>query len=192
MTKLCTYFTLLFIVFAAQPANAESYYERVIREKQQAAEVKRLNSLRKVQEVQSDPNGYFSRKNDVRSAKSSAEKFKVARDGHYYVPVRINNKTLEFMADTGASAIFMSQSDARKVGINPTTLHYNQHYTTANGAKGRAARAVAKKFKVGSIEMTNVPVIVSMENKHIALLGMEFFGRLERYEVSGGEMSLYE
>lgn len=181
---------MLMTAFAA-PAMAEDYYDRLIREKREAAESKRLNSLERIKQAQSNPMGYYQQ-NSIRSVKSGVESFKVARDGHYYVPVKINNKSLNFMADTGASAIFMSQSDAKKVGINPQTLHYNQHYTTANGAKGRAARAIAKNFKVGSIEMTNVPVVVSMENKHIALLGMEFFGRLERYEVTKGEMSLYE
>lgn len=192
MNKIVVLLSVIMITSFAASADAESYYERVIREKQEAAEIKRQYGLQRVYEVQANPDAYFSRQNTVRSAKNSVESFKVSRDGHYYVPVSINNKEVNFLADTGATAIFMSQSDARKVGINPQTLQYNQSYVTANGAKGRAAKTIAKRLKVGSIEMTNVPVIVSMENKHMALLGMEFFSRLQRYEVSGGEMNLYE
>jgi clan AA aspartic protease (TIGR02281 family) len=175
-----------------QPAYAQDHFDQLVKKKQFEAERKRQASFQKAQEVQDDPQAYYAKKNAVFSVRSGVESFKVSNDGHYYVPAEINDKGLTFMADTGASGIFISQSDARKVGINPQTLQYNQNYVTANGAKGRAAMATAKNFEVGSIRMQNVPVIVSMENNHIALLGMEFFGRLKRYEVSGGEMSLYE
>ena len=186
--------TLLFIAaIAYAPSSAASdYYDRLIRQKQQQAEQKRLSTMKRVHEVQANPDAYFARQNSVHIGKASVERFDIERDGHYYVPVQINSRSLKFMADTGASGIFISQSDARKVGINPQTLQYNQKYTTANGQTGRAAVAIAKRFKVGSIEMRDVPVIVSRENKHIALLGMEFFNRLRRYEFADGEMSLFE
>lgn len=188
------YILAIFIALSfVAPANAESYYERLIQQKQAAAEAKRQQALQNVQARQADPDGYMRAKYvSPTDSGSGVESFKVAGDGHYYVPVSINNKSVNFMADTGATSIFISQSDAKKVGINPQTLQYNQGYTTANGAKGRAALATARTLKVGSIQMTNVPVVVSMEQSHMALLGMEFFGRLKRYEVADGEMNLYK
>lgn len=190
--RIAYLFIVICAVGVASPANAGDYYEQLVRKKQLEAQQRRQESMQKAQEIQSDPESYFAKKNAVFSISSGVESFKVSNDGHYYVPVSVNNKSLTFMADTGASGIFISQSDAKKVGINPQTLQYNQSYVTANGAKGRAAMSVAKKFNVGSIAMENVPVIVSMENSHVALLGMEFFSRLKRYEVSDGELSLYE
>jgi len=192
MRFLCVFAVLVCFAVSAQ---AESYYDQVIRQKQEAAVQKRAEVLRNVQARQADPEGYIKAKyasTEAGTSSGTAEKFNVSGDGHYYVPVSINNKTVNFMADTGATGIFLSQSDAKKVGINPMTLQYNQRYITANGATGRAAMANAKILKVGSIEMRDVPVIVSMEREHIALLGMEFFSRLKRYEVSNGEMSLYK
>ena len=187
------YIFTIFLSFAAT-AQAESYYEQLIKQKQAHAESKRQAGLQQVQARQADPEGYIRAKHISPVAESSGdvETFKVAGDGHYYVPVNINNKSLNFMADTGATAIFISQSDAKKVGINPLTLQYNQSYTTANGAQGRAASTTAKTLKVGSIQMHDVPVVVSMEREHMALLGMEFFSRLKRYEVADGELKLYK
>ena len=189
----------IFYIFAlvfcfVSSAQAGSYYEQLIQQKQAAAEAKRQQALQNVQARQADPDGYMRAKyvSPTSSSGNGSEAFDVASDGHYYIPVEINNKSVEFMADTGATGIFLSQADAKKVGINPMTLQYNQQYVTANGAKGRAAVATAKKLSVGSIDMVNVPVVVSMEREHVALLGMEFFKRLKRYEVSEGKMKLYE
>jgi clan AA aspartic protease (TIGR02281 family) len=186
-------FTIL-ICFAST-AQASSYYEQLIQQKQATAEAKRQQALQNVEARQSDPEGYMRAKyvsTTPDSDNGGSEVFHVASDNHYYIPVSINNKSLEFMADTGATGIFISQTDAKKLGINPQTLQYNQRYTTANGAKGRAAMAIAKTLKVGSIQMSDVPVVVSMEREHVALLGMEFFKRLKRYEVSDGKMKLYK
>lgn len=186
-------FMLLFCL--ASTAQASSYYDQLIQRKQAEAEAKRNQAIKNVEARQADPDGFMRAKSVSTTpdyGRAGAEVFHVASDNHYYIPVSINNKSLEFMADTGATGIFISQTDAKKLGINPQTLQYNQRYITANGAKGRAAMAIAKTLKVGSIQMRDVPVVVSMEREHIALLGMEFFKRLKRYEVSDGKMKLYK
>jgi len=192
--KTISMFAIFVSFAAAAPAQAESYYDKLIKQKQASAESKRQASMQRVQARIADPEGYMKARSVSTdpAAGGGAESFKVAGDGHYYVPVSINNKSVNFMADTGATAIFISQSDAKKVGINPQTLQYTQTYTTANGAHGRAAIANARKLQVGNIEMHDVPVVVSMEQSHTALLGMEFFSRLKRYEVSAGELNLYQ
>ena len=57
----------------------------------------------------------------------------ISQDKHYYINLKINNKNVKLMIDTGASDIVLSKDDARKAGINLNKLTYNKIYQTANG-----------------------------------------------------------
>ena len=187
MFKFFTIFGL-FLFFAAT-ASAETYVERMIRQKREAAEQKRAHTLQQIQHRQANPEAFLAER--VAPAEKSIS-FKASRDGHFYVPTKINGKKLNFLADTGATSIFISQSDARKVGINIHNLNYNVRYQTANGAIGEAAITNAKKIQVGPIILTNVPVTVSQEKSHMALLGMEFFKRVSKYGVEDEKLTIYK
>lgn len=182
------FIAILFAALTATSANAS--YEDLVRQKQAEANRLKQDSLNRIKQKQANPYGYMEQ--TAEDSFTGSEKFDVSQDGHYYIPVKINNKSITFLADTGASTVFLSQADAKVAGINVTTLVYNQTYVTASGAKGRAAITNAKSLKIGSIEIKNIPIMVSMEKSHIALLGMEFFSRLDRYEVKDGQMRLYK
>lgn len=40
-----------------------------------------------------------------------------ARDGHFYASLRINDRDIEFVIDTGATAVVLSKKDAEYIGI---------------------------------------------------------------------------
>ena len=182
-------FLVIFCALFSVESYAEDYVERMIREKRESAERQRALTIQKIQHRQSNPEAFLAQR--VAPAEKSVS-FKAASDGHFYVPAKINNKNIKFLADTGATSIFISQSDAKKVGINIHNLNYNLGYTTANGATGKAAMAKAKKLQVGSIVLNNVPVTVSQEKSHMALLGMEFFKRVSKYGVEKGKLTIYK
>lgn len=115
-----------------------------------------------------------------------------SNNGHFYLPVQINGRKVEMMADTGASAIFLTQEDAVKVGINLSSLQFNKPYNTANG-KIYAAEVIVPHINVNGIEMTNIPVTISQQRgSDVSLLGMSFFKKLSKYEVNDGVMTLYK
>lgn len=188
-------FRLLFIAlmltaFAAPiPAEANSAVDRMIREKRARASADRLKAMQKIQHKQANPQAYLASKYTKQDSKIT---FSAERDGHFYVPVSMDGREIRFLADTGATSIFMSKSDAKKVGINLANLNYNRRYQTANGAVGRAAVTKVKRLKVGPIELRNVPVTVSQENSHMALLGMEFFSRVSKYSVENGKLTIFK
>ncbi len=41
------------------------------------------------------------------------------RDGHFYLTLDVNGQAVEFIVDTGASEIVLTQRDADKVGLDP-------------------------------------------------------------------------
>uniref|UniRef100_UPI00329A4980 retropepsin-like aspartic protease family protein n=1 Tax=Salmonella enterica TaxID=28901 RepID=UPI00329A4980 len=57
-----------------------------------------------------------------------------AENGHFGVKGSVNNASIGFMVDTGASSIVLSYDDARRAGLNPDKLAYRTPIMTANGA----------------------------------------------------------
>lgn len=165
-------------VFVASGANAE---EMTYTEKMQ--------KLQMMQHSRPNAENYL---NSLRREETEPVRVSPSGRGHFYIPVSINGREINMMADTGASAIFLSQADARSIGINMGTLNYNVSYDTANG-KLMAAHTTAKSLQVGNIVMEDVPVTVSQNpTNDMSLLGMEFFRRLSKYEVDNGTLILYK
>jgi aspartyl protease family protein len=98
--------------------------------------------------------------------------------GHYMTLGQINGGTVQFLVDTGATAIAIPSADARRLGIN--YLNGQRGYTeTANG-KATAYRISLDTVKVGDITLYNVEaVVLEGDGLKIALLGMSFLNRTE-------------
>jgi len=116
----------------------------------------------------------------VGSSGSSAGSVTLTADsqGHYMTLGQINGGTVQFMVDTGATAIAMSSTRARQLGIN--YVNGQRGYTeTANG-KAAAYRISLDTVKVGDITLYNVEaVVLEGDGLKIALLGMSFLNRTE-------------
>ena len=54
-------------------------------------------------------------------------------DGNYYVYGEVNGTQVKFLIDTGASDIVLSPEDARRIGIDMTSLDFGHKFETANG-----------------------------------------------------------
>jgi aspartyl protease family protein len=98
--------------------------------------------------------------------------------GHFVTTGAINGNTIQFLVDTGATAVTLSSTDARRLGINYIAgpRSYSQ---TANGVVP-AYRVKLDSVRVGNITANNVDAIVIEGNVlPIALLGMSFLNRME-------------
>jgi aspartyl protease family protein len=111
-----------------------------------------------------------------------------ASDGHFYVDVDINGKSIRMLADTGASYVTLSEGDARAAGIETDGLVYNLTVTTANG-EASAARITIDQIRIGSIVRRDVKAHVT-RNMAGSLLGMSFFSTLSRFEMKRDELLL--
>jgi len=97
--------------------------------------------------------------------------------GHFTVEGAINGGSMRFLVDTGATAIALPASDARRLGIDYRKgVRGITH--TANG-NAVAYRVRLDRVKVGAIELTGVEAIVIESGLEIALLGMSFLNRVE-------------
>ncbi|HEC26077.1 MAG TPA: TIGR02281 family clan AA aspartic protease [Gammaproteobacteria bacterium] len=99
-------------------------------------------------------------------------------DGFFHVGGEINNKSVTFLVDTGASSVALSESMARRLDIDFESGK-KAYASTANG-NTRIRFITLDKVSVGSIEIENVHAAVIQDPGPAGiLLGMSFLSKLE-------------
>ena len=111
-----------------------------------------------------------------------------AEDGHYYLTLEINGTPIQFLADTGATNMVLSDRDARRVGIDPEALMYLGSAQTANGTV-RTARVELPSVTLGPYQDNDFSAWVNQGEMSGSLLGMEYLS-LYRVEIAGDRMIL--
>ncbi|MFZ0695023.1 MAG: TIGR02281 family clan AA aspartic protease [Alphaproteobacteria bacterium] len=111
------------------------------------------------------------------------------RLGHYFMDADVNGQRVEFLVDTGASVLTLSQNDAQKLGLNPQALTYSEQFQTANGvAYGAPVRL--REFRLGSFSLHDVQAAVMQQSMPISLLGVNVLSRFAGHDVDGDKMTL--
>jgi aspartyl protease family protein len=109
--------------------------------------------------------------------------------GDYSTVGSINGRTVNFLVDTGASSIAMSEVEAKRLGIPYWLKGEKAGVQTASGFAG-AYRITLDEVRVGEIALRQVEAYVVEGNNPVrVLLGMSFLGRLEM-ENTGNIMVL--
>ncbi len=124
----------------------------------------------------------------------SGRKVRLAADqrGHFSADFRLNGRMVTGMIDTGATAVAINRSTARRIGISLQQSDFSQQVDTANGRTG-AAFVVIDRLEIGRISVDKVPALV-LEDKALSgtLIGMSFLSRLGRYQVENGSLLLVQ
>lgn len=110
-------------------------------------------------------------------------------DGHYYLTLQVNGKSVEFIIDTGATEVVLTRSDAARVGIKLNDLVYSGSANTANGVV-RTARVRVEEIRLGDIRDTNISIYVNEGEMDGSLLGMSYLQRFQHIEISGNKLIL--
>lgn len=110
------------------------------------------------------------------------------RGGDFHVQTQVNGVPIYMVLDTGASAVVLTQDDAKAAGLPLDLLHYTVEIETANG-HARAAEVSLKQVSVGFISENAVPALIAQPGQlKESLLGMSFLNRLESYEMRGDKV----
>jgi aspartyl protease family protein len=122
---------------------------------------------------------------------TTAHEMVIAQDaeGQYSIAGAVNGVPVRFIIDTGASDVVLTLEDARRIGIDQSSLVFSRPYSTANGV-GMGADYKARTLSAGAVQFSNVAVSVNQGPMNTSLLGMTFLKRLESFEVKGGKMTL--
>ena len=111
-----------------------------------------------------------------------------AEDGHYYLTLVIDGIEVEFLADTGATNVVLSESDARELGIDPESLAYLGQAETANGTVLTADVSI-RNVELGPFFDERITASVTKGAMEGSLLGMDYLG-LFRIEIDRDRMIL--
>lgn len=125
------------------------------------------------------------------SARFTGDAYEVtrARDGHFYLTLEINGQDVDFVVDTGASAIVLTTADARAVGIDTDTLAYLGRAMTANG-EVRTAPVTLDYVSLGELRAERVRAAVNEGQMDTSLLGMTYLRNFSEITIRGDRLIL--
>lgn len=95
--------------------------------------------------------------------------------GHFNTQGTINGKTVNFMVDTGATSVAMSQGEANRIGLDWKRGRPGMT-STANGPVPVYGINLSS-VRVGTVEIANVAAVVVPSDMPMILLGNSFLNR---------------
>ena len=116
-------------------------------------------------------------------------RIRMARDGHFWAEASINGVKRRMLVDSGATVTALSRTTAdlaqveRGAGLLPVMMR------TANGTVQAETGSIAQ-LRLGGIEATNLPVVISSALGDIDILGMNFLSQLSSWRVEGRTLIL--
>ncbi len=108
-------------------------------------------------------------------------------DGMFSVRGTINNTTVMFLVDTGATTIAMNHHTAGRIGIPYRVIGRPINVETASGI-ARAYSLILASVRIGDLELSNVEAaVIEGEQPSQVLLGNSFLGKF-KVEQDGDKM----
>jgi aspartyl protease family protein len=110
-------------------------------------------------------------------------------DGFFYTVADVDGRKVRLLIDTGASAIMLSTTEARRMGVNVDKLDFNQRIMTSAGTVSMA-RAVLDHMDVAGRTFEDVTVMVMPANSGIGLMGQSMLSRFDLVSIEGDTLKL--
>ena len=124
----------------------------------------------------------------------TGRKVRLAADprGHFLADFKLNGRRVEALVDTGATAVAINASTARRIGLSLKNSDFRHSVSTANG-ETRAAAVMLDRIEIGRIHVENIEAVV-LDDKALsgALIGMSFLKRLGKFQVENGALLLVQ
>jgi aspartyl protease family protein len=105
--------------------------------------------------------------------------------GHFRVDARVDGRSIDFLVDTGASAVVIRESDAARLGIFPRPSEYIGRTQTANGV-AKYAPVRLNRIEINGITVRDVDAAVMDDDAlKTNLLGMTFLRQVKFSQAHG-------
>jgi len=131
------------------------------------------------------PNGITKKNESVQ--RSNYVKMTKMSGGTYKVPCTINGLNLNFILDTGASAVSISRSTAQYMlehgYLTKSDIIGFSNYSTANGSISTGMDIIIRKVKFGNYVINNVKASVVNSNSAPLLLGQSVLSKLGKIQI---------
>jgi len=110
-------------------------------------------------------------------------------DGHFWVDAKVNELSVRFLIDSGATTTAMTLRTAQSAGVDISESPFPVVLVTANGSV-EARRGTIQSLQIGPMEVRDLPVVVAAEFGDSNVIGMNFLSSLRSWRVEGTEMVL--
>ena len=113
-------------------------------------------------------------------------------DGHFYLPLSINNKEIIFLVDTGSTKSLLSKGDYKLLKNNEINFNTEKVIETANG-KIIALETTFDKVKLFNNILGDVTFLVvrnDFEGPNISLLGLDLLDNKFNYQITNNYLKL--
>lgn len=97
--------------------------------------------------------------------------------GHHFAQGSINDSSMRFLVDTGASMVSIGMSDARRAGINLTRAKPGLSQTASGTVRVWQVRL--DRVRIGEVTLHGVDGLVHDNDLPFVLLGMSFLSRMD-------------
>lgn len=131
----------------------------------------------------------FGRDTRAQQAVGGELRVPMAEDGHFWVDVRIGDRSQRMLIDSGATITALSERAAAAAGLRTESPAVPVMLQTANGSI-RARTATIPELHVGNVVARDVPVVVSPAFGDMSVVGMNFLSRLKSWRVEGDTLIL--
>lgn len=119
----------------------------------------------------------------------SSLQIRQSADGHFWINALVNNKPVRFLVDSGATTTAMNLETARQTNVKISEIGFPTILTTANGDV-EAQRGSIQTLQIGSMAVTELPIVVAEAFGDSNVIGMNFLSKLESWRVEGNVMIL--
>jgi aspartyl protease family protein len=110
-------------------------------------------------------------------------------DGHFYANVLVNGQQVNFLIDTGATAIALTADDARSLGFYWNDIELEP---VGRGVSGEVKGKLVELHHVqlGGKEAWDMQAAIIPEGLGVSLLGQTFLSQIGSVKISGDQMTL--
>lgn len=115
-----------------------------------------------------------------------------AQHGHFFADATVDGTHVDFLVDTGASMISLTELDAQRIGFRLNELDYRYKANTANGV---VPVAVVKldQVDIGGITVYDVDASIHRGGGlDQSLLGMSLLKKLSSFRVDGSRLVMHQ
>lgn len=109
-------------------------------------------------------------------------------DGHFWANGATATGEQNFLVDSGATTTMLSAAGAERLGV-VADEGYPVMVETANG-RTMTRRGRIERLTVGSISVTDLPVLISTNGDDVNVLGMNWLNRMASWRVEGRRMMI--
>ncbi len=136
------------------------------------------------EEVGSIARGIFS---SVMPSSSLSEGMRFARadDGQFHIRLLVEGSAVDFAVDLRKPFNVLMPDVPKQIGINPSSLIYDQRIGLAIGSDEYAADVVLPRAQLGSAVIENLPFKVFATDRGSNILGQPFFDGLKEWRIDG-------